>query len=507
MIPLLLAFGTKMQPVAIDAIKRKFDGIGSPVPPMLACGYDSTAAPARLTGYDYRRVLLTHEDKPEADANALLSVAEQLLKSGSPKELWLLLDDQFPAALHEELREHWRKFAIDRLRPFRLDDQEPPVEVFSHKNPGAGLEWQDCEFLPDLLDEEERQQLRRALVRPRSVLITGGIGMGKTLLARYIHYHTKATAEGKFVFRNFAGIPETLVEQELYGIEAGIATGVEKRDGVMFEADGGTLFLDEIAETDQTVQAKLLHIISGRLEPIPCVKIGGKKAHDVRVRVVAATNRGGEELEKNLRRDLRSRFSTHIHIKSLREKKGNTLDFYMRAIEHFSELDFQHNPALCPQWHKEIIAEAVTAGELPDNLRELRDFVDRVWTERLYSNRPWEPVVSREEVTHARQGPSQKRAGSVPDEAGVLQTLQMLLSRVESRGINEVASAFREEDVQDCVFGCKRLALRFAQWFGQGNETRSMRVYGSKFRPSFKKLCKNPDSLHPRFRRSQLPPS
>src|SRR6185503_5816588 len=119
-----------------------------------------------------------------------------------------------------------------------------------------------------------------------SVLITGENGTGKALSARAIHYMSPRRAK-PFVAVNCAALPDTLVESELFGIEKGVATGVERRVGRIESANGGTLFLDEIGDLSLTAQAKLLRVLQER----EVEWVGGRKPVPVDVRVVAATNK------------------------------------------------------------------------------------------------------------------------------------------------------------------------------------------------------------------------
>src|SRR6185437_6432236 len=104
------------------------------------------------------------------------------------------------------------------------------------------------------------QQVVRLIERIRdsavNVLITGESGTGKELAAKALHY-TSPRAKKPFVALNCAALPEALVESELFGIEKGVATGVEARPGLFHKADGGTLFLDEIGDLSQSAQAKI----------------------------------------------------------------------------------------------------------------------------------------------------------------------------------------------------------------------------------------------------------
>ncbi|MFO0869624.1 MAG: sigma 54-interacting transcriptional regulator [Pirellulales bacterium] len=119
-----------------------------------------------------------------------------------------------------------------------------------------------------------------------TVLIQGESGTGKELAARAIHYGSPR-ASGLFVALNCAALPEALVESELFGMEKGVATGVEARAGKFELAHGGTLFLDELGELSLVTQAKLLRVLQERVVE----RVGGRQAIPIDVRVVAATNR------------------------------------------------------------------------------------------------------------------------------------------------------------------------------------------------------------------------
>ncbi len=191
------------------------------------------------------------------------------------------------------------------------------------KNSAATLEWQDLEFRQDLLDSEEHDHLRQAALFGRSVLILGPKGTGKTLLARFLHFHTKQSANGKFVEQNMAAVPETLFDGIFYGVAPGAATGVSESPGLCMLASGGTLFLDEIAEVSTGIQAKLLRIVSERVEPINLPRVGESSmaSRPVSPRFVAATNRPLSAIQDPesplMRPDLLSRFPARIHLKRL----------------------------------------------------------------------------------------------------------------------------------------------------------------------------------------------
>jgi Nif-specific regulatory protein len=158
------------------------------------------------------------------------------------------------------------------------------------------------------------EQIRDSTV---DVLVTGESGTGKELVARAIHY-SSARAERPFVALNCAAIPENLVESELFGIEKGVATGVDAKIGRFEEADGGTLFLDEIGDLALAAQAKILRALQERVVE----RVGGRKPIRADVRVIAATNRNLEqEIEKGrFRSDLYYRLRVvHLETPALRE--------------------------------------------------------------------------------------------------------------------------------------------------------------------------------------------
>lgn len=152
-----------------------------------------------------------------------------------------------------------------------------------------------------------------------NVLITGESGTGKELFAKALHY-SSSRAHNPFVALNCAALPDNLVESELFGIEKGVATGVEKRIGRFETADGGTLFLDEIGDLSLTSQAKILRVLQeGELE-----RVGSTESIKVDVRILAATNKDLEKKIKSdaFREDLFYRLKViHIHTPSLREMR------------------------------------------------------------------------------------------------------------------------------------------------------------------------------------------
>lgn len=444
-----------------------------------------------------------------SQANLVLLESKRLL----PESIILVFHNRFPAALFEELSlrlneptsniwEHQPNLSIydPNLGDSFYQNQDDEYHL-TNKNSDITLSWKDLEFNRGLLDEEELDRVREAVLTSRNVLITGDIGMGKTLLARYIHYHTAQTAYGNFVELNAAAIPETLAESLLFGIEQGVATDINKYTGYIESADGGTLFLDEIAETSKSFQAKLLRIISETNEPINLVPIGGR-TRDVDVRFIAATNVNRDKLFEKMRKDLFSRFPIVINIKNLYDKKTEPFDFFLRAIQHFTVIDLRGNPDRIPKWDNQALRKLFDQKMLPDSLRELHNFVIRIWSKRRFSKIPWQPVVLIDEmkssIDNNERYPVDARDTSLEGIRDV-KSLQSLLNNYSSAGALDGLQQLDESEVQQLIFQTKRLALDLACWFSPSNKDRAKTVYGgaTSSYQVFKKLIDNPWALHP----------
>jgi DNA-binding NtrC family response regulator len=203
-----------------------------------------------------------------------------------------------------------------------------------------------------------------------SALVTGENGTGKELSARAIHYMS-SRANKPFVAVNCAALPEQLVESELFGIEKGVATGVERRIGRIESANGGTLFLDEIGDLNLTAQAKLLRVLQER----EVDWVGGRKPVPVDIRLVAATNKDlKEEIQRgHFRQDLFFRLNVvHIRMPSLREIRG---DIPMLAM-HFLRKQAREMNREIEGFEPEAM-KALTAYDWPGNIRELENEVKR----------------------------------------------------------------------------------------------------------------------------------
>jgi DNA-binding NtrC family response regulator len=204
------------------------------------------------------------------------------------------------------------------------------------------------------------------------VLITGGNGSGKELVARQLHEKSERAA-GPFIEVNCAAIPSELIESELFGHEKGAFTSaIKTRQGKFELADGGTLFLDEIGDMALPAQAKVLRA----LQESKITRVGGDKDFKVNVRVFAATNKDlrKEIAAGNFREDLYHRLSVIVmRVPSLNERKS---DIPMLA-DHFLNMIAEDYG----QPRKEITAGALKALQSLDwtgNIREFRNVMERL---------------------------------------------------------------------------------------------------------------------------------
>ena len=205
---------------------------------------------------------------------------------------------------------------------------------------------------------------------PLNILITGETGTGKELIAKTIHYNS-SRSEKPFVVLNCSAIPETIFESEIFGIEKGVATGVEKRIGKIEQSDGGTLFLDEIGDMPLQSQAKILRVI----EDHELERVGGRKTIPVDIRIVAATNKdlSKEVGKETFREDLFYRLNViNLHIPPLRERKDDIpllAGFFLeQCTKKLDRQKMRFSPDVI-RWFK--------AYPWPGNVRELENEVER----------------------------------------------------------------------------------------------------------------------------------
>ncbi|MGZ5252817.1 MAG: sigma-54-dependent transcriptional regulator [Flavitalea sp.] len=204
------------------------------------------------------------------------------------------------------------------------------------------------------------------------ILVTGENGVGKELVARWVHEKSNR-ATGPLVEVNCAAIPSELIESELFGHEKGSFTSaVKQRIGKFEQAHGGTLFLDEIGDMSLSAQAKVLRALQeGKI-----TRVGGDKDISVDVRVIAATNKDllKEVEEKNFRLDLYHRLSVIIiHVPSL----NNRIDDIPLLVDKFLN-DICEDYGIARKSIEEGAIKALQQHNWTGNIRELRNVVERL---------------------------------------------------------------------------------------------------------------------------------
>ncbi|MEJ5978791.1 phage shock protein operon transcriptional activator [Novosphingobium sp. PS1R-30] len=292
---------------------------------------------------------------------------------------------------------------------------------------------------PAFFDALERASRAAALNRP--VLVIGERGTGKELIAERLHRLSPRWGEAMIVL-NCAALPETLIEAELFGHEAGAFTGATRaRAGRFEEAHGGTLFLDELATLSAAAQERLLRAI----EYGEVTRIGASRPLRVDVRIIAATNENLPALAEQgcFRADLLDRLSFEvITLPPLRARGDDVLllaEHYGRRMA--TEAGWDGWPGFSSE-----ARQALSAHVWPGNVRELRNVVERAvyrWDE---SERPVAEIVFDpfESPWQPRRTPEPPAAAVVPTESVSLPSepgdLRAAVDRYE-RGLIEQALA------------------------------------------------------------------
>jgi DNA-binding NtrC family response regulator len=231
--------------------------------------------------------------------------------------------------------------------------------------------------LTDIIGEsdaimEVKQMIEKVAPTDARVLITGGNGTGKELVARNLHQNS-GRKKGPFIEVNCAAIPSELIESELFGHEKGAFTSaVKQKKGKFEQAQGGTIFLDEIGDMSASAQAKVLRA----LQENKISRVGGEKDIKVDVRVLAATNKDiKKEIEAgNFREDLYHRLSVIlIHVPALNEREDDIpllTDFFIDKISQ--------EQGLIKKKFSQAAMKALQSNNWTGNIRELRNVIERL---------------------------------------------------------------------------------------------------------------------------------
>lgn len=261
------------------------------------------------------------------------------------------------------------------VKPF--DPEEVVVKIktlVDAANLSAAVE--SAETSPSFIGESSQMLYIKSLIKKvaptmATVLITGESGTGKEVVAREIH-RLSSVSSGPFIAINLGGVPENLLESELFGYEKGAFTGATQRKTGLFElASGGTLFLDEIGDMPLPLQVKLLRVLQER----KLMRLGGTSQMDLDARIVAATNKNLESMvrEGTFREDLFYRLNVvRFELPPLRERRDDIPLLAGAIIAKFNQAMGTDITGFSP----EALA-ILKAHPFYGNIRELENVIER----------------------------------------------------------------------------------------------------------------------------------
>jgi len=285
---------------------------------------------------------------------ATINGAVEAIKTGAEEYLTKPFTD-------EELLNSVKRI-LNKLHDRRMVQQEPLSTTFMN----YGL----IGYSPSM--QKVFQSIEKVSLSIANILITGESGTGKELVARAIHYRSNRSS-APFVPVNCGGIPETLLESELFGYVKGAFTGaVESRAGFFQTADGGTIFLDEISETSLAMQVKLLRV----LEDKEVFMVGTNQGRKVDIRIIAATNKDLLSLIKKglFRDDLYFRLNViTINLPTLHERDEDILIL----IKYFAKKFAEETGKPVPKFSDKAL-KVLRDYNWPGNVRELENVIQRI---------------------------------------------------------------------------------------------------------------------------------
>ncbi len=346
-------------------------------------GYDVTCASngekalscCNKTFYD---VVIADIKMPKMDGMTLLHRVKELY----PETVFIMIT---AFASFETAKESMKEDAYDYItKPFDVEEikrkidnslekkkQENLLPSSEHKDKESG-----CPVFFSMIGQSKQMKrifelIPRAASSKSNVLITGESGTGKELVARAIHYNSPRK-NNPFVIINCGGIPETLLESELFGYKKGAFTGATKdKQGFLEVANHGTLFLDEVGELPLSLQVKLLRMVQEKT----FTPVGGTEEKKVDARIISATNKSLEKkvMEGSFREDLYYRLNViNILIPPLRDRKEDIPLIAQHFIDKYSQ-----------EMEKEVseissfAMDCLVNYQFPGNVRELENIIEK----------------------------------------------------------------------------------------------------------------------------------
>jgi transcriptional regulator with PAS, ATPase and Fis domain len=329
-----------------------------------------------------------------------------------------------------------------------------------------------------------RQVLKISPLSDLSVLITGGSGTGKELIARAIHRLDPKRCEGPFVAVNCGAISPGVAESELFGHKRGAFTGADRdRRGLIRSAQGGVLFLDEIGELRGDLQAKLLRVLQENRVLI----VGDDQEVSVDFRIIAATNRDLEQgvEQREFRVDLFHRLNVlSIYLCPLQERIADIKPL----VEHFLT-KYRTIAASGTLSVDQDFIEAVARLKLPGNARELENLVRRALVNKQdgtplgLSDLPveiWQQLCEQQ-ACHSKPAPCYEIQETLNASQPSPLELNSLVQWLDSNGW----------DLTHALDYCERLILEVALHHAHGNQTETADLLGITPRSVYNKLRKH----------------
>jgi PAS domain S-box-containing protein len=310
------------------------------------------------------------------------------------------------------------------------------------------------------------EQAKTAAETPATVLLRGESGTGKELFAHAIH-NASERRYNQFIRVNCAAISESLLESELFGYEEGAFTGAKRggKKGLFEEASGGTIFLDEIGELSMSMQAKILRALQEK----EILRVGGAKAIQVNVRVIAATNVNLERAiqQGTFREDLYYRLNVlPIIIPPLRYRKQELEAIASRLIRKYNQEYGRLVERLSPG-----ALERMREYSWPGNVRELENVIGRAMIHMKFT----ETVIEPYHLIFYGEGTQNNNGGHA----------------IESR--RQLNTADQEDELRpldDVVGEAERLHIQRTLHKTKGNKTEAAKILGIAVRSLYYKLEK-----------------
>jgi len=324
----------------------------------------------KKTSFD---VVVADIKMPKMDGITLLNRVKEM----APDTIFIMIT---AFASFETAKEAEQEAAYDYItKPFDIDTVKRKIDAAlkARKDEAVVLRGNDKSdgIYTALLGNTNKMKkvfdlIARAASSKSNVLVLGESGTGKELVARAIHYNSPRR-DNPFVTINCGGIPENLLESELFGYKKGAFTGAAKdKKGFLEVANGGTLFLDEVGELPLSLQVKLLRVVQERI--FTCV--GGTDEVKVDIRIISATNRNLEKriIEGEFREDLYYRLNVvNIYIPPLRERKEDIPLLANHFLNKFAG-EFNKDVSEISSYAMEYLVNY----HFPGNVRELENIIE-----------------------------------------------------------------------------------------------------------------------------------